>query len=772
MTIDRADLLADERLSGSSLCAALSRWADTWLAELFAAATATAGVGAREGFALVAVGGYGRGELSPQSDLDVLLVHDPRRDPAEVAAIAEGIWYPIWDTGVKLGHAVRSIPEAVALADGDLDTATALLDCRHLAGDAALSGELAATALERWRRKARKRLVELSRSVVERHERAGEVAFLLEPDLKEGRGGLRDVHALRWAQAAGAPMIDGHAAEVAAHHEALLAVRVELHRRTGRPGDKLLLEEQDAVAAALGDADADETMRRVATAARAIAWRSDESWRVIDADLGRSFGRRAPREVPVGPGVVQRGDVVALAGDADLTDPRLVLDVAAAAAERGATIDRTTLSQLALLPPVPEPWPREARQRFAELLLAGRHAIDVVEALDHHGLWTRLVPEWGAVHSKPQRNAYHRFTVDRHLLEAAANAAALTDRVDRPDLLVVGALLHDIGKGRPGDHTEVGIDMVDEIGRRMGYAGDDVEVLVQMVRHHLLLPDVATRRDLSDDGTIALVAEAAGSLRVLRLLDALTEADSLATGPAAWGDWKAGLVRELVDRTAHVLTGGEAGDAAGGTVDFPTAAHRSSMAAGSRQLQGEGDVLTVVDVDRPGLFSKVAGVLALHGATVLAAAAHSEAGAAVAEFRVAVGEGREVPWSRIAADLDRALDGRLAVSARLADRIGAYRRSRPRAALPVANRVVIDNEVSRTATVVEVHTEDRMGVLYRVTGAIAELGLDIRRALVQTVGERVVDAFYLLDPDGRKLTDPHALEAVEVAILHALDTAP
>lgn len=766
MLVDRADLLADERLVGLALCSALSQWADAWLAELFAAAT---GEGGGDGFALVAVGGYGRGELSPQSDLDVLLLHGPRRSREEVAEVAERVWYPIWDKGVKLGHAVRTVADAVALADGDLDTATSLLDCRHIAGDRELSADLSNTALERWRRKGRKWLGELSRSVVARHERAGEVAFLLEPDLKEGRGGLRDVHALRWAQAAGATLLDGDAADVAAQYETLLAARVELHRRTGRPGDKLLLEEQDAVAAALGDADADATMRRIATAARAIAWRSDESWRAIDADLGRTFGRRSPKEEEIGQGIVLRAGRVDLATGADLTNPILILDVAAAAATRGATIERSALDQLSLVPDLPRPWPRESRQRFAELLLAGRPAIDVVEALDHYGLWVRLLPEWEAVHSKPQRNAYHRFTVDRHLLEAAANAAALTERVDRPDLLVVGTLLHDIGKGRPGDHTEVGIDMVGEIGARMGFSDDDVETLVQMVRHHLLLPDVATRRDLSDDGTIALVAEAAGSVRVLRLLDALTEADSLATGPAAWGDWKAGLVRQLVERTAHMLGGGEMDDI---RVDFPTAAHRSLMAAGRRSIAAEGDVLTVVDVDRPGLFSKVAGVLALHGAAVLAASAHSDSGAAVAEFRVAVGAGREIPWARITADLDRALDGRLAVAARLAERIGTYRLPRARTAHPVPNRVVIDNDVSRLATVVEVHTEDRMGVLHRVTAAIAELGLDIRSARVQTVGQQVVDAFYLLDPNGRKLTDAHALEAVEVAVLYALDTAP
>ncbi|QGG96431.1 [protein-PII] uridylyltransferase [Actinomarinicola tropica] len=762
---NKAELIADERLVGVDLCTALSAWADAWLAQLFAAATAEADPG---GLALVAVGGYGRGELSPQSDLDVLLVHDPSVAADAVSQVAEGIWYPIWDAGVKLGHAVRTVDEAVSLASGDLDTATSLLDCRHVAGDTRLTTELSDAAVERWRKKRRRRLAELSRSVSARHEGAGEVAFLLEPDLKGGRGGLRDVHALRWAQAAGATLPDGDASELAADYETLLAVRVELHRRTRRPGDVLLLEEQDAIAAAFG-VDADELMRRVATAARAIAWRSDAAWRAIDAEVGRSFGRTS-RAQPLGDGLVLRGDTVHLAEDVDLADASLPLRAAAAAAGSAAVIDRTVLERLATCPPLPEPWPDAARAALVDLLAAGHAAIPTVEALDHHGIWTRVLPEWEAVHSKPQRNAYHRFTVDRHLLEAAANAAALVDRVDRRDLLLVGTLLHDIGKGRPGDHTEVGIEMVQEIGSRMGFPPADVDDLVQMVRHHLLLPDVATRRDLDDEGTLRLVADAVGSGRVLSLLHALTEADSLATGPAAWGDWKAGLVAQLVERAGHLIGGGEAQEVTGD--GFPSAEHRALMATGQRHVLIEDDVLTVVDVDRPGLFSRVAGVLALHGAGILAASAHSAAGGAVAVFRVVRPARRELPWDRISADLDRALDGRLAVSARLAERIGTYRLPRPRRAHPVANKVVVDNDVSVAATVVEVHTEDRMGVLYRITAAIAELGLDIRSARVQTLGEEVVDAFYLLDPQGRKLTDRYALEAVEVAVLHALDTAP
>src|SRR3546814_784667 len=210
----------------------------------------------------------------------------------------------------------------------------------------------------------------------------------------------------------------------------------------------------------------------------------------------------------------------------------MVLRSAAAAASADTRIHRASLDRLAAAQqPMPEPWPDDARQALSDLLLAGHRAIPVIEALDEMGLWTQVLPEWRAVRSKPQRNAYHRFTVDRHLLEAAANAASLVARTDRPDLLVLGALMHDIGKGYPGDHTEVGIELLGTIGPRLGFPPADVAVLQAMVRHHLLLPDVATRRDLDDPETVRSVAEALGDRRTLGLLGALTEADSVATGP-------------------------------------------------------------------------------------------------------------------------------------------------------------------------------------------------------------------------------------------------
>jgi [protein-PII] uridylyltransferase len=400
-----------------------------------------------------------------------------------------------------------------------------------------------------------------------------------------------------------------------------------------------------------------------------------------------------------------------------------------------------------------------------DLLLAGHRAIPVIEALDQLGLWEPVFPEWGALRSKPQRNAYHRFTVDRHLMETAANAADLVARTDRPDLLVVGALLHDLGKGFPGDHTEVGVALMGTIGERMGFAATDVAVLQAMVRHHLLLPDVATRRDLDDPATLDHVAGAVGDGLTLGLLAALTEADSLATGPAAWGRWKAELVRELVGRVGHLLRGGAADDV---REDFPDEAQRALLQAGQVVLEGREDVLTVVAPDRSGLFSQVAGVLALHGLDVLDAAVTTLDGMALEVLRVESSFGPTISWDKVVADLQKVLDGRLALQARLAERARVYGGRRPRSPTRQRPRIHIDNDASRAATVIEVHAPDSMGLLHRITRALAELQIDIVSAKVQTLGERVVDAFYVRSAAGGKLEDPALLVEIERALLHEL----
>ena len=759
---DISDLLDDRSLQGPAFCAALTSRFDDYLAAVFAAADVPPGV------ALVAVGGYGRGEQCPGSDLDVALVHIPGMDMGD---IAERVWYPLWDAGLKLGHQVGTVAQLLDVGAENLETATSLLAARVVAASSAdgeaLVDDLAERALAQWKGRSRQNLDQLQGAVAERHARFGEVAFLLEPDIKEARGGLRDVHSLFWVEQATVPILrEAESAGLAAAFETLLEVRVELHRLTGQRADKLLLELQDDVAAALGLADADVLMAEVSAAGRTIAWTGEGAAR----RTLRASRRRGPmkalsgiRRREVAPGLVLDDGRLELTDDADLGDPLLVLRYAASAARHDAYLQRGSLERLAdHAEPLPVPWPAEARGLFVDLLAAGPAAIPVIEDLDQVGLFVLLVPEWEPCRSRPQRNAYHRFTVDRHLMEAAAEASRLVGQVERPDLLLVGALFHDIGKGYPGDHTVVGVDLLTTIAARMGYEGDDVDLLVAMVEHHLLLPDVATRRDLDDNGTIRQVADAVGGTVLLGLLGALTEADSIATGPSAWSNWKAGLVRELVERTSHVLGGGDVGDVVGGS--FPDAAQQALLDDGTFVVRGEGLELTVVAADRPGTFAKVAGVLALNGADVLGASAHSEHGRALSVFRVGSVLGGEPDWARIDEQVNRALAGRLAVAARLGDRSRTYRPIHL-TARPARPTMTVDNVSSATATVLEVTCPDGVGVLYRITRAFAELDLDIVRAHVQTLGSDVIDAFYVRDQFGAKITDPEHLAEVELSVL-------
>lgn len=751
----RADLLAQPDLVGRALREAFVQAYDSELAGLLGEPG--------PGIALVAVGGLGRREVAAGSDLDLLLVHAGRTD---VAAVADALWYPLWDSGIGIDHAVRTVPEAVAVARGDLKAALGLVDARHVAGDATLTAELVAATRSAWRSGAAARLPELHDAGLERARTWGEVAFLLEPDLKQARGGLRDVHALQ--ALAVAQVADSPSAAVLAAHGLLLDVRGELHRLTSRVGrravDRLLLQEQDAVADALGVDGADALMAAVSAAARTIAYASDTTWRRARPlrSRRRLLGRRqAAVRRPLADDVVEQdGEVVLAKGVRPEADPLLPLRVAAAAARAGLPIAPATLEVLETCPPLPSPWPRPALDSLVALLATGPSAVPVFEALDQAGLLVALLPEWEHVRSRPQRNAVHRFTVDRHLVEAAAAAAALTRRVARPDLLLLGALLHDIGKGLPGDHTDVGVELVAGIGPRLGLSAADTAVLVAMVRHHLLLPEVATRRDLADPATADAVARAVGSREVLELLHALTEADAAATGPAAWSAWKAGLVGELVRRTGELLAG------------FPPVPpaplepwQEALVARGDLALDAREDVVTVVARDRPGLLALATGVLALHRLDVRSASGFARGNTGVVVLRVAPRFGTLPNWRVVRDELRRAADGELAVLEVLRSREQAYARDRPAPAPPTVRLL---DDASHSATVVEVRAADGLGVLHRIASALGECGLDVRTAHISSLGADVVDAFYVVGPDGGQLIDPVLRDRVAERVLAAL----
>ncbi|MEU5989655.1 [protein-PII] uridylyltransferase [Spirillospora sp. NPDC047418] len=764
-----------------------------------------AGPAAAEGIALVAVGSHARRELTPGGDLDLVLLH---RGRADVAGIADRVWYPLWDSGTRLDHSVRTVHEARAVARTDMKAALGLLSARRVAGDRTLVDELRAAVLADWRADAAARLPELSAMCRERWETRGELAFLLEPDIKEAHGGLRDVHVMHAVAAswvASAP--DGR---VRAAHDLLLDVRHALHEVTGRSADRLVLQEQDAVARALALPGADVLQRSIVDAARTITYAGSNLWRRVDRvtrsraarstrDLpdhpdspaarhgtagrpaagrpGRrpaDAGRRQPVERrPVGDGAVEHGGEVVLARNADLGDPALVLRVAAAAAQAGLPLAPATAARLAeraALPPVP--WPPSARDALVSLLGAGPAAIAVWEALDRAGLIVRLLPDWEHVRNRPQRNPVHRFTVDRHLVETAAGAAALTRAVARPDLLLIGALFHDIGKGRPGDHSTAGAAAVRGIGTRLGLPEDDVRVLEALVRHHLLLPDTATRRDIDDPVTVQTVIDAVSGVpgrerEVLDLLAALAIADGTATGPAAWGAWKAGLVAELARRAAAALTGGTPPPP-----PVPDPAHLALARHDGAAVRVAGSRITVAAPDRPGLLWRAAGVLALHRLAVKTArttsgAVGGRAGeTAVLDFTAVPEFGTPPDPAGLEADLRRMLAGRLDVADRL-ERRARSMRTRPGATVPPP-RVMIIEDASRTAAVIEVRAHDRPGLLWRVGQALGACGLQIRAAQIDTLGAEAVDVFYVVDDEGRPPHDPSTLDTVQAKITTAL----
>jgi [protein-PII] uridylyltransferase len=751
----RAGVVADRGLKGADLREALTEVADNWL---------IARIGDAPDVALVAVGGYGRREPAAGSDLDLVLLH---RDGVDVEGLANSIWYPVWDAGVGLDHSVRTVEEAVGVAREDLKAMLGLLDLRHVAGDEELTVELRTRVFDAWRRDARRRLPELVEAVRARGERVGELAFLLEPDLKDAHGGIRDVHAM--TAIALAWVADAPSESVRAAHSWLLDVRGELHRRSTRGSDRLIAQDQPHVAEALGLPGADELMRRVFDAARTIAYATDEACRraLVASRPPRRWGRRgaAPVRRPLADGVVEQDGEVHLARDADPgSDPVLVLRVAAAAAQHGLPIGAHLAGRLAVeSPAMPEPWPPSARDAFIALLGAGRATVAAFEALDQAGLLVRLIPEWEAVRCKPQHNPVHRYTVDRHLIEAAVEASALAREVARPDLLLLGAFLHDIGKGFPGDHTDAGVERVPQIARRLGLPEGDIAVVTDLVRHHLLLPDTATRRDLGDPATIDIVTRAVGGTATLELLHALTIADAAATGPAAWSDWKAGLITELVRRASAAMAGEHLPE-----FEATTATQRALAERGELAVDLSGSQLTIVAPDRSGLMSRWAGVAALHRLAIRSATATSVSTAAgrmaITTLEVAPKFGSLPDVEALAADVRRAFDDNLPLHDRLREREQAYRAATVSAPPPL---VLWFDDESHHSTIVEVRTHDSDGLLHRLTKVLADASLDVRSARIQTLGAEVVDAFYIVDADGNSVDDSVRRKDIEAALLAA-----
>jgi [protein-PII] uridylyltransferase len=762
-----------------------------------------------DGVALVAVGGYGRGELTPASDIDLLVLHE-LRDGRAIRDLAERLLYPLWDAGFEVGHGVRTVKESLALAAERFDVATAMLDARLLDGDAELFTSLRERLWE-WVRRPKTGFVDRLREAAdERRRRFGSASQRLEPDVKEGSGGLRDIHTLGWL--APAVAADGglrglesagfvRAAEresVEAAEEYLVRVRSALHLEVGKKLDVLRQDLQPQLAVELGFADEpglsapDGLMRAVF-----------EHARDVEFVLGQAFDRVARGASAFGaavPGVTGT--------------PEAVIAAFAQAASRGGSVAPADLDMVdaADLPSVVE-WTAAVRDALLEILGAGDAGVAALEALDRADLLERYLPVWSAVRCRPQRDPYHRFPVDVHLLEAlrgvgrllrgtssedpvASHAAAGVG--DRVDGLLLGALLHDIGKTGHGGHVAAGAAIAAGALDTMGLPADTRDLALFLVANHLLLSDTATRRDLQDDELILSVAATVETEERLAALYLLTVADATATGPHAWTPWRATLVRELVAKVQHALERGEMGHEAAARL-----AERAESIRGLLRGQPLGEIerflvrmprgyllavpperaarhfpmvnaplgalevralhepgarpgtyaLAVVARDRPGLLSRVAGSLSLSGLSILSAQVFTtEDGVAVDLFEVEGafhGDVDEDRWRKFRATLRKAVEGRLSLEYRVAEKRAYY--PAPRKA--IKTKVTVDNRGSDFFTIIEVAAPDRVGLLFDVTRTLTDLQLDVHIAKVATYGERVIDAFYVRDVVGRKIED-------------------
>ena len=744
---------------------------DLLLANLFQSTLLEVDGADSDDVAIAAVGGFGRGELSPGSDLDILILHRGTLSEEELSSFVNKILYPLWDKKIKVDHSVRTRSEVREAAEADLKVILGLLDIRLVCGSAALVADVQIDALDEWRKNSKRRLPELEKSLLERHQRAGELAYLLEPDLKEARGGLRDITAIRALEKSGAITIPMERISVA---ESLLSnVREALHIVSGRDKDKLLFQEQDKVAAHLGFVDADVLMSEVAQAARSVDYLLDSTWYRLAHKGKDGAGRflRKVRSTTLSRDISVANKEVTIDIDADFSlDPTIGLRACAAAAQLGLPMSMDSLERLSValtsgVTELPNPWPRDARENLISLIGAGPAMVQIFEALDQEEIIFHWIPEWRAVRSLPQRNVLHRHTVDRHMVETAVHAAALTRKVHRPDLLLFSALFHDIGKGTEEDHSDRGAVLIAPLAQRIGFSESDIRTIQLLIKHHLLLSATATRRDLDDPATITAVADAIPDLQTLELLHALSIADGEATGRAAWSDWKASLVAELVKRVELAITDNTVAEQPELSDDQRAKAESGKLSV-SIENRKNLYAIEVVIPDSTGILSTVAGVLNLLRLDVRSARTKSVGNSAVMEWIVIPDPHAPVlEEEKLHDEITRALKSRSSLSERIQERIDAYSQL---PSIPVPEPVVETFlDAATDATIIEVRSHDRPALLFGIGDSISRSNVDIRSAIVTTLGAEAIDTLYVTEIGGGPLT-PERAEEVAMRLRAAL----
>ena len=755
--------------AGLALSQGLSDALDTCLVEL---AEPVAGQGA----AVVALGSYGRRELSRHSDVDLMLLFagEPDQD------VVNRMLYPLWDSGLQVGHSTRRLQQVIPAARENIQTCTSLLDARLVAGDETLFG--------RFRNELRG-FIRRRRSWLHEELAAGRDARIRgepwqpqEPDVKTGRGGLRSLQTVHWLDLSQA-LADNRAQEwltpeLAEARELLLATRNALHALEDRPNDRLRRDLIDRVAESLGS-DRREWTRGVTEAMRTVDAAAAEALRAGASSAG---GARWRIPVPWRRGPVERNEE-------------------AAAATPGSDLDRLV--------------------EVLERISAG----GPLEPLPQSEWLARVLPEWEVLRYEPHVTLFHTHPVDVHICRTVveAKAAMETDEFDAGTPaaaalvgdareVLIAAFLHDIGKGHGGEHSERGALIAERFAVRAGLGDEAAQRLAQAVLHHLLLPDVATRRDISDERVIREVADTVGDMRTLNLLYVLSVADARACGSDVWNAWKAQLMRSLYLRVSEELSGvslrtpavrrdAAVRELSGRVEPRAVEAHLNQMPIGyllsmepetiGRHIElidsgvagtqgpiapvlhhdqlGNLDRLTIVTGDRPGILQAVAGSLAVHNVNVLGGTAYTrDDGVAIDVMHVGDGRGRDIDeqrWERIFDSMSSALVGEFPIESRLAAARASYG-AEPAAPLPTT--VEVDNASSDEYSIVEVHAADRLGLLYTITTALRDMSLDIHMAKVNTFGDEIVDAFYVRRQNGLRIEASDEIERLVARVTAAV----
>jgi [protein-PII] uridylyltransferase len=812
-----------------------------------------------EHLALVAVGGYGRGALAPGSDIDILFVQPYRQTPWG-ESVVEFMLYTLWDLGLKVGHATRSIDDCIRLSKSDFTIRTSVLEARFVWGDYRLYETLKQRF---WREVAPASSGEafVEAKLTERnvrHRNAGESRYLVEPNVKDGKGGLRDLHTLYWIgkylyrlEDVSGLVSEGvfTPEEYRAFQEAeafLWLVRCHLHFMTGRPEERLTFDVQLELARRLGYADGEGTRgverfmkdyflvaKRVGDLTRifcaALEAQHKKEWPVV----GRLLTGLARRRLDVSGFSLDSGRLNVDGIEVFQSDPVNLIRLFHLADQKGVDVHPNALRHVTRTLHLIDDRLRsdtEANRLFLETLCSRKDPERALRLMNEAGVFGRFVPAFGRIVAQMQFNMYHHYTVDEHLIRAIGNLARIErgelkdehpvaneiiHKVLSREVLYVAVLLHDIAKGGEGDHSEEGEQIAHELCPRLGMTPDQTESVAWLVRYHLIMSDVAQKRDLSNPKTIRDFVEAVQSPERLRLLLCLTVADIRAVGPGVWNGWKGQLLRELYHAAEDMMTGGfsaaprpqrvqhakaELRDLVRG---WPAAeieralgrhydaywlsldgqahfAHAVQMReadarAETLSLRASSDAfraitqVTIYTSDHPGLFSQLAGAFAMMGANILDAKVFTTTdGAALDMFWVQDGQGEPFGAGdrieRLRQSILRTLNGEV-----IPRQVMDAKRTRARdEAFKVEPRVLIDNNASDAHTLVEVNGRDRPGLLHDLTRALFAAGLSIHSAHIATFGERAVDVFYVRDAFGLKVTQPARIEAIRKHVTEAL----